>query len=234
MLRQHDGSLARVDWDQAQTRVADGFKHVINATDRTQSHLPRAIAHRGLLRANKLMKGFLGSANVDTNSRCMASSVAGHRRAFGADTVPEFYEDLDQADLIVLAARCRVVLVLFRRIQENRSAGADARLVVIDPRRTDRRRGQPASRAIKPAWTGAVLRPAGAARRSRCVRSRLRVEPHDRLRAGAERAAKIAPDARRRSRAPPELDAADVAAFYDLFAATESAPSPAYSQGVNQ
>ena len=39
--------------------------------------------------ANKLMKGFIGSANIDTNSRlCMASSVPAHRRAFGADTVP--------------------------------------------------------------------------------------------------------------------------------------------------
>ena len=53
--------------------------------------------------ANKLMKGFLGSANVDTNSRlCMASSVAGHRRAFGSDTVPGIYADLDEADLIVV------------------------------------------------------------------------------------------------------------------------------------
>ena len=65
--------------------------------------------------ANKLMKGFLGSANVDTNSRlCMASSVAGHRRAFGSDTVPGTYEDLDEADLIVLvgsnAAWCHPVL----------------------------------------------------------------------------------------------------------------------------
>src|SRR3546814_5428954 len=45
--------------------------------------------------ANKLMKGFIGSANIDTNSRlCMASSVAGHVRAFGSDTVPGTYEDL--------------------------------------------------------------------------------------------------------------------------------------------
>src|SRR3546814_6161889 len=53
--------------------------------------------------ANKLMKGFIGSANIDTHSRlCMASSVAGHRRAFGADTVPGTYRDLDLADLVVL------------------------------------------------------------------------------------------------------------------------------------
>ena len=88
--------------------------------------------------ANKLMKGFLGSANVDTNSRlCMASSVAGHRRAFGEDIVPGNYEDLDLADLIVLvgsnAAWCHPVL--FQRMIRNRR-DRGAKLVVIDPRRT--------------------------------------------------------------------------------------------------
>jgi assimilatory nitrate reductase catalytic subunit len=89
--------------------------------------------------ANKLMKGFIGSANVDTNSRlCMASSVAGHRRAFGADTVPGCYEDLDEADLMVLvgsnAAWCHPVL--FQRMLANKLERG-ARIVVIDPRRTD-------------------------------------------------------------------------------------------------
>ena len=88
--------------------------------------------------ANKLMKGFLGSANVDTNSRlCMASSVAGHRRAFGADVVPGTYRDLDEADLIVLvgsnAAWCHPVL--YQRMTAARTERG-AKLVVIDPRRT--------------------------------------------------------------------------------------------------
>ncbi len=88
--------------------------------------------------ANKLMKGFIGSANVDTNSRlCMASSVAGHRRAFGADTVPGNYEDLDLADLIILvgsnAAWCHPVL--FQRMVANKRERG-AKIVVIDPRRT--------------------------------------------------------------------------------------------------
>jgi assimilatory nitrate reductase catalytic subunit len=65
--------------------------------------------------ANKLMKGFIGAANIDTNSRlCMASSVAGHKRAFGTDTVPGTYEDLEEADLVVLVgsnlAWCHPVL----------------------------------------------------------------------------------------------------------------------------
>ena len=89
--------------------------------------------------ANKLMKGFIGTANVDTNSRlCMASSVAGHRRGFGADTVPGCYEDLDEADLLVLvgsnAAWCHPVL--FQRMMANKQTRG-ARMVVIDPRRTD-------------------------------------------------------------------------------------------------
>ena len=61
------------------------------------------------------MKGFIGSANIDTNSRlCMSSAVAAHKRAFGEDLVPVTYEDLEQADLIVLVgsntAWCHPVL----------------------------------------------------------------------------------------------------------------------------
>src|SRR5205807_8755604 len=86
-----------------------------------------------------LMKGFIGTANVDTNTRLgMASTVAGHRRALGADTVPGCYEDLDEADLLVLvgsnAAWCHPVL--YQRMLANKQKRG-ARIVVIDPRRTD-------------------------------------------------------------------------------------------------
>src|SRR5204863_136248 len=82
--------------------------------------------------------GFIGSANVDTNSRlCMASTVAGQRRAFGADVVPGLYADLDVADLIVLTgsntAWCHPVL--FQRIRDVREKRG-AKVVVIDPRPT--------------------------------------------------------------------------------------------------
>jgi assimilatory nitrate reductase catalytic subunit len=89
--------------------------------------------------ANKLMKGFIGSANIDTNSRlCMSSAVAGHVRAFGEDVVPASYDDLDQADLVVLVgsntAWCHPVV--YQRIMAARAARG-TRLVVIDPRRTE-------------------------------------------------------------------------------------------------
>nr|WP_315982958.1 molybdopterin-dependent oxidoreductase [Aliamphritea spongicola] len=49
------------------------------------------------------MKGFIGSANIDTNSRlCMASAVTAHKRAFGADIVPGCYEDLEQTNLLLI------------------------------------------------------------------------------------------------------------------------------------
>ncbi len=89
--------------------------------------------------ANKLMKGFIGTANIDTNSRlCMASAVAGHKRAFGADIVPVCYEDLELADLIVLVgsntAWCHPVL--FQRIVRAKERRPELKVVVIDPRRT--------------------------------------------------------------------------------------------------
>ncbi len=89
--------------------------------------------------ANKLMKGFIGSGNMDTNSRlCMSSSVAGHKRAFGSDTVPGCYDDFEQAEMIVLigsnAAWCHPVS--FQRIRAAKEANPDLKIVVIDPRRT--------------------------------------------------------------------------------------------------
>ena len=88
--------------------------------------------------ANKLMKGFIGGANIDTNSRlCMASTVAGQTRAFGEDIVPGLYDDLEQADLVVLVgsnlAWCHPVL--HQRLAAARAARG-TRVITIDPRRT--------------------------------------------------------------------------------------------------
>jgi len=132
----------RVPWGRALDAVAEGLRDTI------ERHGPEAVAFyvSGQLLtedyyvANKLMKGFIGSANIDTNSRlCMSSSVAGHKRAFGSDSVPGCYEDLEQADLLVLvgsnAAWCHPVL--FQRIRAAREQRPGLRVVVIDPRRTD-------------------------------------------------------------------------------------------------
>src|SRR5215208_2943996 len=131
----------RASWDAALAVAAEGFTRIAaeHGPDAVAFYLSGQLLTEGYYVANKLMKGFIGSANVDTNSRlCMASSVAGHRRAFGADTVPGCYEDLDEADLLVLvgsnAAWCHPVL--YQRMLVNKQQRG-ARMIVIDPRRTD-------------------------------------------------------------------------------------------------
>jgi assimilatory nitrate reductase catalytic subunit len=141
MIRCSKGTMERVAWTDALDHVAHRFRHIIarDGPGAVAFYLSGQLLTEDYYVANKLMKGFIGSANVDTNSRlCMASSVAGHRRAFGADTVPGVYEDLDEADLLVLigsnAAWCHPVL--FQRMLANKQKRG-ARIVVIDPRRTD-------------------------------------------------------------------------------------------------
>ena len=98
MIRVSKGSMERVAWTDALDHVAHRFAHIIkrDGPGAVAFYLSGQLLTEDYYVANKLMKGFIGSANVDTNSRlCMASSVAGHRRAFGADTVPGVYEDLD-------------------------------------------------------------------------------------------------------------------------------------------
>ena len=180
--------------------------------------------------ANKLMKGFIGSANVDTNSRlCMASSVAGHRRAFGADTVPGSYEDLDEADLIVLvgsnAAWCHPVLFQRMIAQPARARRQDRRHRSAPHRDRRGRRPVPADRARH--GHRAVLRPAGPSRRHRRARLRLYRRAHD---AASTRRSRARARSRPTSRRPPPRPAstqADVARFFDLFRATTRTSSPA-------
>ncbi|HHF3061380.1 TPA: nitrate reductase [Vibrio diabolicus] len=89
--------------------------------------------------ANKLMKGYVGSANIDTNSRlCMSSAVAAHVRAFGEDVVPVNYDDINNTELLIIcgANTAWTHPVLFRRIQQARENNPNLKLVVIDPRET--------------------------------------------------------------------------------------------------
>ena len=128
-------------WAHAIGVVSERFTQIIN------DHGPDAVAFYGsgqLLTedyyvANKLMKGFIGSGNMDTNSRlCMSSTVAGQKRAFGSDTMPGSYSDIERADLIVLigsnTAWCHPIL--FQRIRVTKEKRPHVKVVVIDPRET--------------------------------------------------------------------------------------------------
>nr|WP_010394474.1 nitrate reductase [Paracoccus sp. TRP] len=127
-------------WDEALDLIARRFCETIAAhgPDSVAFYVSGQLLTEDYYVANKLMKGYIGSANIDTNSRlCMASAVAGHRRAFGSDTVPGLYEDLELADTVVLVgsnlAWCHPVL--YQRLVAAREARG-TRVIVIDPRRT--------------------------------------------------------------------------------------------------
>ncbi|CAN1525314.1 BisC Anaerobic dehydrogenases, typically selenocysteine-containing [Rhabdaerophilaceae bacterium] len=130
----------RTGWDVALDHIAARLSETIqqHGPDSVALYVSGQILTEDYYVANKFMKGFVGSANIDTNSRlCMASSVAGHRRAFGTDTVPGTYTDLETADLVVLVgsnlAWCHPVL--FQRLLAAREQRG-TQIVVIDPRRT--------------------------------------------------------------------------------------------------
>lgn len=131
----------RVSMAAALDHVADGLQRII------AQYGPQAVAFYGsgqLLTedyyvANKLMKGFIGAANIDTNSRlCMASAVVGYKRALGADAVPCCYEDLEQAELVVLVGSNAAWAhpVAWQRLMQAKRERPQLQLVVIDPRRT--------------------------------------------------------------------------------------------------
>ncbi len=225
----------RVSWDKALDLVARRFRETI------ERHGPGSVAFyvSGQLLtedyyvANKLMKGFIGSANIDTNSRlCMSSAVAGHMRAFGEDVVPASYDDLDVADLIVLVgsntAWCHPIV--YQRIRARCDAGA--RLVVIDPRRTETAEQADLHLAIRPGSDVALMngllawcREAGA---MDAAFLRDHVTMPDDFWARMGEGTDLWSVAR-----SCDVPAADLRRFYEWFAATPRTVTM-FSQGVNQ
>ncbi len=130
-----------VSWDQALDTVASQFKSIVqeHGADAVAFYVSGQLLTEDYYVANKLIKGFIGTANIDTNSRlCMASAVVGYKRAFGADTVPCSYEDLELADMLVLVGSNTAWAhpIVYQRIAAAKRQRPDMKVVVIDPRRT--------------------------------------------------------------------------------------------------
>ena len=227
---QVDGHVA--EWDEAIALTASKFREAIDehGPDSVAFYVSGQLLTEDYYVANKLMKGFIGSANIDTNSRlCMASSVAGHKRAFGSDTVPGTYEDLEEADLIVLVgsnlAWCHPVL--YQRIAAAKAARPNMRVVNIDPRRTATSDLADVHLAIRPGSDVALFNGLLAEINGQGAVDAEFVGAHvaqfvEALDAG-----------RRDDPAETGLGADDLKAFYDLWVRTEKVVT-VYSQGVNQ
>ena len=142
-------------WEQALDHIARRFNQIIEESgpDSVALYVSGQLMTEDYYVANKLMKGYIGAANIDTNSRlCMSSAVAAHQRAFGEDVVPASYEDLELCQLLVIvgANTAWTHPVIFRRIQQARSKNPNMKLVVVDPRRTMTAEQSDLHLAIKP------------------------------------------------------------------------------------
>ncbi|QBR71702.1 nitrate reductase [Beijerinckiaceae bacterium] len=227
----------RATWDAALDRIADGFSRTIETygPEAVAFYLSGQLLTEDYYVANKLMKGFIGSANVDTNSRlCMSSSVSGHRRAFGSDTVPCCYEDLDEADLLVLvgsnAAWCHPILYQ-RMVRAREQRGA--RIVSIDVRGTATTESADLALTIKPGMDGVLF--CGLlvhlAEHEHIDHAYIAVHTED-FETALAQARQIAPDLATIA-AKCGISTQEIMAFFDLWSATSRVVT-LYSQGVNQ
>ncbi|HEX5862879.1 MAG TPA: molybdopterin-dependent oxidoreductase [Casimicrobiaceae bacterium] len=224
-------------WDTALDAVAARLTRIIevHGPEVVAFYLSGQLLTEDYYVANKLAKGFLGTPHVDTNSRlCMASSVAGHRRSFGADVVPASYADLEQADFVVLvgsnAAWCHPVL--FQRLAAARAAHG-ARLVVIDPRRTATAEEADVHLAIRPGMDTVLFAHLLVHLADSEALDRAFLAAHTSgFEATLARAREIAPTVAATA-ACTGLSEAEVAAFVADWRATPRVVT-VYSQGVNQ
>ena len=224
----------KAGWGEALDLVAAKFTEAIreHGPDSVAFYASGQMLTEDYYAANKLMKGFIGTANIDTNSRlCMASSVAGHKRAFGSDTVPGTYEDLELADLIVLVgsnlAWCHPVL--YQRIAAAKEQRPQMKIVLIDPRRTMSADIADLHLPIKPDGDVALfLGLLGHLATTGRMDERY-VGAHV---SGMDDAIAVAPDVENLP-ALTGLSSEALAQFFDLFANTEKVVT-VFSQGVNQ
>ncbi len=133
--------LQRVSWDQAFDRAAVVFESIIKkyGPDSVGFYVSGQCLTEEYYLVNKLAKGFIGTNNVDTNSRlCMSSAVVGYKQALGEDSVPIAYEDIELADCFMIAganpAWCHPIL--FRRIEAHKEKNPNTKIIVVDPRKT--------------------------------------------------------------------------------------------------
>ncbi len=134
--------LERVSWDTALDRAAAVFTSIIkkHGPDSVGFYISGQCLTEEYYLVNKLVKGFLKTNNIDTNSRlCMSSAVVGYKKTFGEDSVPIAYDDIELADTFLITganpAWCHPIL--FRRLEKHKEKNPKTKIICIDPRRTD-------------------------------------------------------------------------------------------------
>jgi anaerobic selenocysteine-containing dehydrogenase len=150
-----------VGLEGALAHAAREFQDIIKAhgPDAVAFYISGQLATEAQYVFNKLAKGFIGTNNVDANSRlCMASAASAYKLALGSDGPPTCYDDIEQAEcfLIVGANMAECHPVLWQRVKR-RASRKRVRIIVVDPRRTPTAEGAHLHLAIKPGTDVALL-----------------------------------------------------------------------------
>ena len=133
---------ARTDWDSALDHAASVFAETIreHGPDSVAFYISGQLLTEDYYAFNKLARALVGTNNIDSNSRlCMSSAVVGYKRSLGADAPPCNYEDIEQADCLLIAGSNMAYAhpILFRRLEAAKAARPGMKIIVVDPRRTD-------------------------------------------------------------------------------------------------
>ncbi|MEM6749837.1 MAG: nitrate reductase [Planctomycetota bacterium] len=142
MVRDAKGQpLRKASWDEALSRVVHGVRQTLatRGADGLAWYGSGQLDSEASYLFTKLFKGHLGSNHTDTNSRlCMSSAVSAYVQSFGSDGPPTCYDDIEHADtFFILGANMTANHpVLFNRVRRRRATRQDARVIVVDPRRS--------------------------------------------------------------------------------------------------
>jgi ferredoxin-nitrate reductase len=131
----------QVSWEAGMERAAAVFKTMIAkyGPESVGFYVSGQCLTEEYYIVNKLVKGFLGSNNIDTNSRlCMSSAVVGYKMSLGEDSVPVSYDDIELADCFFITganpAWCHPII--FRRLEAHKANHPEIKIIVADPRKT--------------------------------------------------------------------------------------------------
>ena len=135
-------SFSATTWDGALQNAAAKISQVVaqHGPDAVGFYVSGQLLTEDYYVFNKLVKGLIGTNNIDTNSRlCMSSAVAGYKMTLGADAPPACYDDIASTDCLFIAGSNAAYAhpILFRRIEDARAKNPELKIIVADPRKTD-------------------------------------------------------------------------------------------------
>lgn len=155
-MRQHrTETLSDSDWESCTEFVSERLAQCLreHGPDSVGFYVSGQLLTEDYYVFNKLAKGLIGTNNIDSNSRlCMSSAVAAYKQSLGADAPPCCYEDIDHAEVILIAGSNTAYAhpILYRRIEEARQKNPQLKIIVVDPRRTDTAQEADLHLAIQP------------------------------------------------------------------------------------